>query len=306
MDYAGFYINLDRNPERRAELESELARYNLGHLYTRFRAAEGNALGFPRRGLKDGETGCFTSHYLLLKENLGKDRHLHIVEDDILFSDCTEKAIRWTFAQGFMSKYDIIFTDTYIPLQNDAYIAYKKFYDRMIARDDRGNITRATFNVIDLQDITFASTCSFLVNKDAIQKLHDIYEEELRRGPIQAVDLVIRRKASEGVLRIGCLFPSSRRSASTVSWHLRSRSSAGRICSRPSPSMSPAIPFSSAATGTSANPISTNIFPCRRTTSTALSSAICWLSPSPMKNKKSGAMNRMDRGGTYRLGLRQS
>jgi hypothetical protein len=36
MSYLGFYINLDRSRERRAEIEAELARHNLAQAYTRF------------------------------------------------------------------------------------------------------------------------------------------------------------------------------------------------------------------------------------------------------------------------------
>src|ERR1700733_16232186 len=129
MDYRGFYINLDRRPDRRAEMEAELARYNLKEAYKRFSAADGNSLRGPNPHLKEGEMGCFTSHYLLLKENLGQTKPLHVIEDDVVFASCTGQAIRWAIEQGHLAKYDIIYTDIFVPLLNDAYKVYKKFYD---------------------------------------------------------------------------------------------------------------------------------------------------------------------------------
>src|SRR5258708_15667754 len=84
--YRGFYINLDRSPERRGEVEAQLKRFGLEHRYRRFPAADGNVLNVPNPRLTNAEIGCFTSHYLVLKENLDSRTHLHIVEDDVVFS----------------------------------------------------------------------------------------------------------------------------------------------------------------------------------------------------------------------------
>ena len=54
-DYAGFFINLDRSVQRRAETEAELARRDLSLRYRRFAAAEGNMLRAPNpHNLSDG------------------------------------------------------------------------------------------------------------------------------------------------------------------------------------------------------------------------------------------------------------
>src|ERR1700722_9684505 len=173
MDYAGFFINLDRRRERRATMEAELARH--GFSYTRFSAADGNGLKMPNPHLKEGEVGCFTSHHLLLKQNLGASRHLHVIEDDVVFAPCTKKAIEWAIGQGHLAQYDIIYTDIFVPLLNDAYKAYKKFYDTAVKRDAAGNITSVAFSVVNLQGLMFGSTASYLVNGASIKKLNDLY-----------------------------------------------------------------------------------------------------------------------------------
>src|SRR5580704_1320494 len=201
MNYAGFYINLDRRPGRKSEMETELARYGMQDAYKRFSAADGNVLKMPNPHLKEGEIGCFTSHYLLLKANLGQPRHLHILEDDVVFASCTPAAIQWAIAEGHLAKYDIIYTDIFVPLLNDAYKAYKKFYDAAVKRDAGGNIASTSFSIVDLKTLLFGSTTSFLVNQQSIEKLHDLYAKEMAKGPSLPVDLFIRKLCSEGTIK---------------------------------------------------------------------------------------------------------
>lgn len=207
MSYLGFYINLDRSRERRAEIEAELARHNLAQAYTRFKAADGNALNLPNPHLKPGEMGCFTSHYLLLKKSLDRAEHLHVVEDDVLFSSHAEGAIRATIANGELERYDIVFTDTYVPINVDAFRFYKELFDRSVTRDPSGAITGAGFSVIDLAGRLFATTSSYLVNGKSIRKLYNILTKEITNAPRVPIDLLIRNKAAQGIIKVGCLFP---------------------------------------------------------------------------------------------------
>jgi GR25 family glycosyltransferase involved in LPS biosynthesis len=207
MSYSGFYINLDRSRERRADVEAQLAQHTLAHAYTRFKAADGNSLDLPNPHLKNGEMGCFTSHYLLLKKHLDAPKHLHVIEDDVVFSSQTEQVIRATIENGGIDAYDIIFTDTYIPINIDAFRMYKELYDRSVTRDGSGAIVNAAFNVIDLAGRLFATTSSYLVNAKSIRKLYNIYTKEITNSPRVPIDLLIRNKAAQGVITVGCIFP---------------------------------------------------------------------------------------------------
>lgn len=207
MDYTGFYINLDRSPERRAEMETHLAQYGLEKNYRRFAAADGNSLNFPNTRITNGEMGCFISHYLLLKENLDQTLPLHAVEDDVLFSRFTEQAIRAIVGGGAMAHYDIVYTDLYIPISNVLYKKYKEIYDKSLRRDDKGQVSQTDLNVVDMKDVGFASTASMIISPRSIRKLHDLYAAELAKGPDTPVDLFIRRKTDEGVIKVGCIFP---------------------------------------------------------------------------------------------------
>jgi GR25 family glycosyltransferase involved in LPS biosynthesis len=207
MDYAGFYINLDRSRERRAAMETHLAAYGLADRYRRFPAAEGNSQGFPNTKLLDGEMGCFTSHYLLLKANHGQTTPLHVVEDDVLFSRFTAGAIDSVISGGQLTHYDIIYADAFIPTSNILYKKYKYLYDKNIQRDENGRVSRVNLSVIDMKDVGFASTASMIISPQAIDKLAGLYATELARGPEAPIDLIIRRLTEAGTLRVGCIFP---------------------------------------------------------------------------------------------------
>ena len=84
---------------------------------------------------------------------------------------------------------------------------YKTAYDKAVLRDAAGKIESVAFDVLDVRNRTYASTSSFLVNKKSIPKLHDLYANELLNGTGNPVDLIIREKNFQGVLKVGCIFP---------------------------------------------------------------------------------------------------
>ncbi|MDR3423860.1 MAG: hypothetical protein P4M13_02105 [Alphaproteobacteria bacterium] len=206
MKYKGLYLNLDRSPERRQQIEAELARNNLAG-YVRFPATCGNALNFPNLGLKQGEMGCFTSYFRLLDEHRASTDPLHIIEDDILLSLQTGPVLEWAIDSGNLAKYDIVYTDVSVPLLNDACQAYKNFYDATVRRDESGKIDSVTFSVIDMRELIFASMCSFLVNPRSIGKLASLFEQALKTGAPQPIDIYIRTLCQKGEINVGCIFP---------------------------------------------------------------------------------------------------
>ena len=206
MKYKGLYLNLDRSPERRQGIEQELARNGLSG-YTRFAASDGNAMNFLNLGLKQGEMGCFTSYFRLLSEQVSCAEPLHLIEDDILLSPQTGPVLDWVIESSNLDKYDIVFTDVAVPLLNDACHAYKALYDAAVKRDASGKIESVAFSVIDMRELIFASTCSFMVNPQSIGKLARLFGEALYKGAPQPIDLYIRTLCQGGVIKVGCLFP---------------------------------------------------------------------------------------------------
>lgn len=207
MSYAGFYINLDRCPDRRAEMEEELARCNLAQRYKRFAAADGNTLNVQNSPLNKGEIGCFTSHYLILKENLGRGEHLHVVEDDTLFAPSTEQILGQIIDSGEAGNYDMFYTDLAVPLSNDAYRIYKSLYDSLVVRGPGGGIQNISFKSLVLEKLSFNGTSSFLINKNSVQKLYELYHEELMAGLRVPIDVFLRENIRAGVIKAACIFP---------------------------------------------------------------------------------------------------
>jgi GR25 family glycosyltransferase involved in LPS biosynthesis len=207
-DYAGFFVNLDRSTQRRAETEAELAQHGLLTRYERFAAAEGNVLNVPNpHHLSAGVIGCYTSHYLLLGQNLDSAKHLHVVEDEVLFAACAQQVMNWTIASGYLDHYDIVFTDISVPLRNEIHKLYKHAYDKAVKRNEQGGIESVAFDVLNVRDRTYASTGSFLVNRNSIRKVHDVLAADLLNGPTNPVDIILREKNYQGVLKVGCIFP---------------------------------------------------------------------------------------------------
>jgi glycosyl transferase, family 25 len=95
-----YLINLDRSPERLADIATRLAR--LGILFTRVPAVDGRAMGPPpwegfvyrryrwRHGKvpNPGELGCYLSHLAAMRRFIDSGReHALILEDDAIFGD---------------------------------------------------------------------------------------------------------------------------------------------------------------------------------------------------------------------------
>jgi GR25 family glycosyltransferase involved in LPS biosynthesis len=208
MNYTGFYINLDRSTQRKEEMVDQLEQLQLSSQYSRFPAADGNVLNCKESSLRKGEIGCFTSHYLLLENNLFHQQHLHIIEDDIILSRSTAPTLRMLLDSQSFNNFDIIFTDISLPFDPFAIRKYKTLLDNSVEKDESGRITSIKkYTVIDLRDNFFAGTCSFVIHKNAIAKLHDLLKQEIKIGPRDPIDLFIRAKVREGEIRAGCIFP---------------------------------------------------------------------------------------------------
>jgi GR25 family glycosyltransferase involved in LPS biosynthesis len=198
LSYRGYYINLDRAVTRRNHIEAQLARYGLEQRYERFAGCDGNALGLPGTTLSEGEIGCFSSHYLLLKTNIAADTHLHVVEDDAIFHKDSAWAIDALVGSGIFDQYDILFTEQLVYLGDCETLKGK--YDEVMLKWTRDSLS---FSLIDYT----CCTSSYIVAPGSIRRVFDIFEESLATGVGVPIDILIRGKALEGKLRIACIFP---------------------------------------------------------------------------------------------------
>jgi GR25 family glycosyltransferase involved in LPS biosynthesis len=206
VSYTGVYINLDRSTSRRAAMEAQIARHGVADRYRRFPAADGNVLGAPT-GLSDSEMGCLISHYLVAKQHLDCPIPLHVVEDDVLFSTMTDRAIRGLVSSDMMNGHDLLFLDNVLaPLGTQLLRRLRQgnaVIDRCVVRGAQGH----DVGIQLIQAHHIATSTSYLINPRSTRKLASAYEEMLTEGAREPVDLWLRRKGQEGALRIACVFP---------------------------------------------------------------------------------------------------
>lgn len=202
--YDGYYINLDRSPDRREKLERQFAALGLSDVYRRFPAVEGAALP-PGPKLKPGERGIFRSHFDLLQQAQSARRPIHILEDDAVLSPVTAPALDLLITSGALNGHDIIFTETLVPQDLRALKLFKAMYDKAI--DKRGVFDVSRLQVIDLANVRFACTSSYLVNPASAGRILERYQEGWNAGPQLPLDLFLRAEVQAKRLRAGCTFP---------------------------------------------------------------------------------------------------
>ncbi len=198
VPWVGRYINLDRSPARRAEIEAELARAGL--LYERFRAVDGG--GGHRGKILAGEAGIWLSHIGVLLDHLGNVEPLHIVEDDaVLARYFVPTASR--FVIDIMSRYDILMTDVHVPPDPIAYGGYLGLCSYLKDKKDFVCLDGCGSQIIK----TLACTVSYFVNPDSVRKFVYLLRDGYNEGPQVPLDIFIRLLAVAGKLQVGIIFP---------------------------------------------------------------------------------------------------
>jgi len=205
--YLGYYINLDRSPDRRAAMEAQLARLDPPTPYQRFPALDGNPRGIVSGTLTDAEIGCLTSHYLLLHAHRDGAAHLHVIEDDAVLARRTPRFIEQIIHDGALDQTDIVFTSTVLSqhLESfaDFYREIRAVWKTNIDRAPDGTATQIRFGAVPY----LGGTESYLVNRRSIGLVCDIIARDMDSGAHNPIDLLLRSAAERGELGIQCLFP---------------------------------------------------------------------------------------------------
>ena len=204
--YRGLYINLDRSAGRRERMEAQLAAFGLTDRYSRFTAIDGSALGPPGSRIKPGELGAFHSHLRALESAASGRLPLHILEDDALLSEHVRPIIEEAVAARLFDRFDILFTDTFIPPHLGMLKALKGAFDKVAISRERP-LHFQDLQVLDLARENFACLTSYVVGTQALEKIVGLCRAELANGPAKPVDLFLRDCVHAGHLRAGLLFP---------------------------------------------------------------------------------------------------
>ena len=199
--YRGLFINLDRSPNRREQIEAQLNQYHLQQRYSRFAGLDGRLLTGTPGNITTGEYACFQSHYRALESARNTDGTIHILEDDVVLSPRLEQIVSGFDAGGMFDYFDLIFTDTGIALDILLLRQFKKLFDSY----HQGQTPK--FNVLDFSMAYQSGFQSYLVPRKSLDKVLSALRRGLDAGPNMAVDIFARQEAQEGRLRLGCIFP---------------------------------------------------------------------------------------------------
>ena len=202
MEWRGFYINLDRSPERRQAMERQITALGLQGSYSRFPAVDGHVLESVPGYRTRGELGIFRSHLELIRLAARSKVHVHVMEDDVrlstLTAPCVARIAAWTHP-----RYDIVVLDTGIADHFGQYHALRKIMSSMKASGQPFNITR----LLDLSQGYAWGMTSYILTPEGARKFQEEAEEELARGPKLPIDIVLARAVREGRMSMGATFP---------------------------------------------------------------------------------------------------
>lgn len=191
--FRGFYLNLDKNPARAAQMARQLREVGLADKYQRLPAVDGYALGAEYvTKLDRGNLGLWLSHEKLLAANESSSDHLHILEDDALLP--ADAAVFFKRLVDAMDAepggWDLIYTDFLPSLDVSTFQMISEFWE--------GFKRSGQFGKIPLKNLSFSCATSFFINHKSIRKWQNLMKGRWVEG--LPIDLFLRKCVKEGAL----------------------------------------------------------------------------------------------------------
>lgn len=166
--FQGYYINLKKDKRRKKDLLSHFKKLGINN-YKRYDAIVGSDVKKQFNSpLSAGELGCSFSHLNLIKENIFRDVHIHIIEDDVI--------LHKDLANIFESlnnklEWDIIYTDVYFSFLDP--VKFFSIYQKYQQFKNTGELS-----LINLQTLSFSATSSYFINKNSLQKVYNLLNNQ--------------------------------------------------------------------------------------------------------------------------------
>lgn len=202
--WSGRYINLERSSDRRLHVENEIERHGLKDRYRRFAAIDGKS-AYTNSKISAAEMGIFASHLALFEQAAAGSEALHIIEDDVAFSDALAPFIDWIVDSNAVRKYDMIVTDTFISLAEDKFPWFEKAYAAV--REGKAPAMANGIALIDMENNYLYSCSSYIVTPAGAARIIEVLRRAWREGPTMPVDQVLQDAVLANELRIGCSMP---------------------------------------------------------------------------------------------------
>ena len=204
----GYYINLDRSPDRRAKMDQQIEALGLADTYSRFPAVDGRTA--TRRAsnsrLSDGEIAIFKSHYNAIESAKGSGAYTHILEDDAILSPWVKPYLAYAEKLGLLSLYDLIFLEFGFRPDLFSYRFLIEASGRAFAKPDPHR-SPSDFSLVDIRSHYAMGMASYVVNFASIPKLLSLLQAEWIAGPRVAIDVVLRQLMETGQIRAGGVLP---------------------------------------------------------------------------------------------------
>ena len=198
MQFKGYYINLGNCIERNNKMKQQLLESGIAEQYQRFEAISGQ--GRPEHAqtkLTPGHLGCWLSHQELWAEAEKTNSHLHIMEDDAIIGNLLSTTLKSIELED--TSWDLLFTDAYFhpspsPEQFERLRRLKQdFYNnRKIA-------------LVDLKNISFTGTSSYLINHRSARKLIDLINGKWNSN--LTIDVYLQKLVSQGRIKAYVTIP---------------------------------------------------------------------------------------------------
>lgn len=208
MALRGFYINLDRSEERRRNAESEIVKLASLGPYQRFPAVDGRRVtGWP--DVKNrAELGCYLSHLSVIRQNVGCDGWLHIIEDDVAVSRFANSALSMVSSQSNFDQFDVVFHSVTIKCNLFITQVFRKHFDMNTTLSDMGGVLAVKrFSALALGQFDFYGCVSYMINPRSIGRVAELLTQSLNTEPFKPVDKVMSTLARTGELNMSCTVP---------------------------------------------------------------------------------------------------
>lgn len=207
----GFFINLDRSPDRLASMREELARSGLGFV-ERFAAVDARALERPAACvIPMAAYGAFLSHHALLSQT-APDSCTLVFEDDMQLGDNLGSLLS---AQSLaeMSKYDVVFMDCQPTLEIEGLTEFFRAMVRAMPDFHRTGVPSAVRRHASAVGLYPArgfyrwGAAAYMVTPRGKEKLLPCLRRTLDDGPPGSLDILYRNLIEDGTLDAVVMMP---------------------------------------------------------------------------------------------------
>ncbi|HVY18755.1 MAG TPA: hypothetical protein VHA70_01575 [Bauldia sp.] len=184
----GLYINMDRSVVRRSRVEAEIARVGLTDRYRRI------------RGIVDPApyNGCSKSHIKAMTEAAEIGGIVHIIEDDVLFSDRVGPFLQSEQLAELLETYDIVYLSMWVYPRADSVGPFLRALEQ--AKD-------GSLSVVDMHGPQIGAMDSYVVAPRSIGRIVDMMSTQLQRTRVLYNDSYINALVKAGRLKAAAVVP---------------------------------------------------------------------------------------------------